>query len=67
MSALSNKINLSLHEAVEYLREKGVRASYRSVKRWIRLGRLTVGRVNQYARFVTRESLDRMAAGESDE
>lgn len=67
MSNLATKINLSLREAVAYLQGLGVTTSYRSLKRWIRLGLIRTGKVQSRTRFVTRESCDRFAAGEPED
>lgn len=64
MSDLAKKANLTLQESVEYLRSKDVPASYRTLRRWIALGLLHVVKVRSKCRFVSRESLDRMARAE---
>lgn len=62
--AVEEKENLKIPDAVAYLAKKGVQTSYRSLKRWIRLGMVTVGKVRGRTRWVTRASLDKLAEGE---
>lgn len=64
MTTPDQKQNLSIPEAVAYLAGKGIQTSYRSLKRWIRLGMVTVGKVRGRTRWVTRASLDKLAEGE---